>query len=144
MQAFYKNIIATLPSRPMLTKMATFGLIGIGNALVDLAIFTLAYQIFESPLILANVIAWAVAVSCSYFLNTMITFRAESGRVLRRSDYLRFVASGIFGVIATTITLVILANFVSVLIAKLLSMLVSFVINFTLSHFVVFRMKVRT
>ena len=122
----------------MLTKMATFGLVGLGNAMIDLAVFTLAYQVLAVPLIPSNVIAWAVAVSCSYVLNTMITFRAESGRVLRRADYLRFVASGVVGVTATTTTLVILVNFSSVLVAKLLSMLVSFAVNFTLSHFLVF------
>ena len=121
--------------------MATFGVVGLGNAMIDLAVFTLAYQVLAVPLIPSNVIAWAVAVSCSYVLNTMITFRAESGRVLRRADYLRFVASGVVGVIATTTTLVILVNFTSVLVAKLLSMLVSFAVNFTLSHFLVFRAK---
>ncbi len=138
------KLIDARPSRPMLTKMVTFGLVGVGNTIVDLAIFTLAYNMLEFPLVPANVMAWIVAVSCSYVLNTMITFRAESGRVIRRTDYLRFVASGVVGVVATTTTLVILANFTSVLVAKLISVLISFMVNFTLSHFLVFRAKLPT
>ena len=72
----------------------------------------------------------------------MITFRAESGRILRRRDYLNFAASGIIlGVVATTTTLVILSNYIAVFFANLVSILVGFVFNFTMSHFVVFRPK---
>jgi putative flippase GtrA len=128
-------------SHPMVAKMVSFGIIGLGNTVIDLAIFSLAYKVLGLPLVPANVLAWMVAVSGSYVMNTMITFRAESGRVLRRKDYFSFVASGILGVIATTTTLVVLSNFMPVLYAKLASILAGFVVNFTMSHFVVFRPK---
>jgi putative flippase GtrA len=141
MKLMFPRIIDTWLARPMVAKIISFGVIGLGNTVVDLAIFSLAYSVFNLPLVPSNVLAWLVAVSCSYVMNTMITFRAESGRVLRRKDYFSFVASGILGVIATTTTLVVLSNFMPVLYAKLLSILVSFVVNFTMSHFVVFRQK---
>ena len=141
---FRSKLFNARPSRYMLIKMVTFGLVGVGNTIVDLAVFTVAYKMLELPLIPANFTAWIVAVSCSYIMNTMITFRAESGRVLRSADYQRFLASGIVGVMATTTTIVILANYTSVLIAKLISVLVSFMVNFTLSHFLVFRSKLPT
>jgi putative flippase GtrA len=122
------QIVETWLSRPTVSKIISFGVIGLGNTLIDLAIFTLAYQVLKLPLVPANVIAWLVAVSCSYVMNTMITFRAESGRVL-------------LGVIATTTTLVVLSHFMPVYAAKLLAILVSFIVNFTMSHFVVFRTK---
>ncbi len=135
------QIVETWLSRPTVSKMISFGVIGLGNTVIDLAIFTLAYKVLGLALVPANVMAWLVAVSCSYVMNTMITFRAESGRVLRRKDYLSFVASGILGVIATTTTLVVLSNFIPVYAAKLASILAGFVVNFTMSHFVVFRTK---
>ncbi|QDM22986.1 GtrA family protein [Tardiphaga sp. vice154] len=141
MTLFLPRIVDTWLARPMVAKMISFGVIGLGNTVVDLAIFSLAYSVLNLPLVPSNVLAWLVAVSCSYVMNTMITFRAESGRVLRRKDYFSFVASGILGVIATTTTLVVLSNFMPVLYAKLLAILVSFVVNFTMSHFVVFRQK---
>lgn len=135
------QIVETWLSRPTVSKMISFGVIGLGNTVIDFGVFTLAYQVLKLPLVPANVLAWLVAVSCSYVMNTMITFRAESGRVLRRKDYLGFVASGVLGVIVTTTTLVVLSNFMPVLFAKLVSIVASFVVNFTMSHFVVFRAK---
>jgi len=49
-------------------------------------VFTFAYKVLELPLVASNVLAWLVAVSGSYVMNTMIAFRAESGRMLRRKD----------------------------------------------------------
>jgi putative flippase GtrA len=141
MKMFLPQFVENRLSHPMVAKMVSFGIIGLGNTMIDLAIFSFAYKVLGLPLVPANVLAWLVAVSGSYVMNTMITFRAESGRVLRRKDYLSFVASGILGVIATTTTLVVLSNFMPVLFAKLVSILAGFVVNFTMSHFVVFRTK---
>jgi putative flippase GtrA len=87
--------------------------------------------------------AWLVAVTFSYVLNTLTTFHRETGRVLRRNDYLNFVASGVLGVIATTTTLVVLSSYLHVMIAKLASILVGFIVNFTMSNFFVFRRRKR-
>lgn len=141
MKSFLPQIVQDWLSRPMVSKMISFGLIGLGNTVVDFAIFTFGYQVLGLGLVPANVLAWLVAVSISYVLNTLFTFHAESGRVLRRKDYVSFVASGVLGVIATTITLVVLSNFIPVYAAKLASILAGFVVNFTMSHFVVFRPK---
>ncbi len=122
-------------------KLVSFALVGVGNTAIDFGVFTLCYELLELPLVPANVIAWLVAVSCSYVMNTMTTFSAESGRVLRRRDYLSFMASGVLGVIATTVTLVVLSHYIQVMIAKLISILVGFMVNFTMSNFVVFRAR---
>ena len=135
------RIVETWLARPMVAKIISFGVIGLFNTVVDLAIFTFAYTVLALPLVPSNVLAWLVAVSGSYVMNSLITFRAESGRVLRRKDYFSFVASGILGVVCTTTTLVVLSNFIPVIYAKLASILAGFVVNFTMSHFVVFRQK---
>ncbi|MDB5502447.1 MAG: GtrA-like protein [Tardiphaga sp.] len=141
MKLFLPQIAEDWLARPMVAKMISFGVIGLGNTAIDLAVFSLAYSVLGLQLVPSNVLAWLVAVSCSYVMNTMITFRAESGRVLRRKDYFSFVASGVLGVIVTTTTLVVLSNFMPVLVAKLVAILASFAVNFTMSHFVVFRTK---
>ncbi len=125
--------------RGALLKALSFGMIGVVNTAVDLGVFFLAYGIGHLPLIPANVLAWAVAVSCSYVMNSFITFARESGRKLRWRDYGTFLVSGIAGVIANTTTLVVLSYWVPVLAAKLAAIGVSFLVNFSLSHFVVFR-----
>lgn len=141
MKSLYNCLREHRRSRPMIAKIISFAGIGVINALIDLAVFTLAYEALQLPLVPANILAWLVAVSCSYVMNSKITFRTESGRVLKRSAYLSFVASGTLGVAAATTTLVVLSHFIPVFAAKLLSIAVSFVVNFSMSHFVVFRAK---
>jgi putative flippase GtrA len=141
MKALFSQVFAALCS-PITLKMISFAMIGVANALVDFGVFAFAYKLLEVPLVPSNVVAWLVAVSGSYVMNTLVTFRNESGRIIRREDYLKFVASGILGVFAATTTLVVLSYYVEVFVAKLVSILVSFAANFTMSHFVVFRPKV--
>ena len=88
--------------------------------------------------------SWLVAVSCSYVMNSFITFAAESGRRLRWKDYGTFVVSGILGAVANTTTLVVAAHFMPVLAAKGCAILAGFVVNFSMTHFVVFRPRRKT
>jgi putative flippase GtrA len=124
-------------------KAVSFGLIGVVNTTLDACVFFLALATLTSSLVAANVLAWLVAVSCSYVMNSFITFARETGRHLRWRDYASFVASGIIGMIANTATLVIAAQFLPVWAAKGCAIAVSFLVNFSLSHFVVFRKRER-
>jgi putative flippase GtrA len=135
------RLIAAWHRRGITLKAASFAAIGVFNTLIDLGVFLTAYGVFALPLVPANVLAWIVAVSFSYVMNSFITFARESGRRLRWRDYGTFVASGIAGVIANTTTLVVASYWVPVLVAKLMAIGVSFLVNFTLSHFVVFRSR---
>ncbi|HWW47656.1 MAG TPA: GtrA family protein [Xanthobacteraceae bacterium] len=141
MQQILDRLLLAWNERAWALKAISFAAIGVFNALVDLSVFLTAYHVFSLPLVPCNVLAWIVAVSFSYVMNTYITFGPESGRKLRFPVYFTFVLSGVAGMVATTVTLVILANFLDVLVAKLLSILVSFVVNFSLSHFIVFRKR---
>lgn len=123
----------------MLVKAASFAAIGVVNTMIDAGLFFLALRYLTSSLVLANVLAWALAVSCSYVMNSFITFAAESGRELRLRDYARFVASGVAGLTANTLTLLLVATYAPVWVAKLAAIGAGFLVNFTLSHFVVFR-----
>ena len=125
--------------RAVTLKAASFAMVGVVNTLIDLGIFLTAYSAFGLPLIAANVFSWLIAVSCSYVMNSFITFAHESGRKLSWRAYGTFVASGIAGVIANTAMLVVASYWMPVIAAKLLAIIASFVVNFSLSHFVVFR-----
>jgi putative flippase GtrA len=149
------------PHVDVLRKAVSFALIGVVNVVVDATVFFLSYSYLRSHaatlrsldalaqscacaspdtlvLVASNIIAWVVAVSGSYAMNSFITFAAESGRRLRWSDYGAFVASGILGAIANTAALVIAAQFMPVLPAKGCAILTAFMVNFSMSHFVVF------
>jgi putative flippase GtrA len=162
-QSIADRIVTAWHGRAVSLKVVSFGLVGVVNAVVDYTVFFLARAALSASatvtelaaalatyfgnylsadtwiLIPANVMAWLVAVSGSYVMNSYTTFAVESGRKLRWRDYGTFVVSGIAGVIANTTTVVIAVHFVPVWAAKAIAILVGFVVNFSLSHFVVFR-----
>jgi putative flippase GtrA len=139
----FRRLVQAWRTRGVTLKAASFALVGVVNTFIDLGIFLAAYNLLKLPLIPANVLAWLVAVSGSYVMNSFITFAAESGRQLRWRAYGAFVASGVAGVITNTAILVVASYWLPVLAAKLLAIAVSFVVNFSLSHFVVFRTRER-
>ena len=119
-------------------KAVSFALVGAVNTLVDFGVFSTVWIVFGWSPLLANFIAWFVAVSVSYLMNSLITFAAESERKIALRTYLGFMASGAAGLMAGTAALLTAATFLPVLIAKLVAIMVSFVLNFSLSHFVIF------
>jgi putative flippase GtrA len=127
--------------RAVALKAISFAFVGVINTAIDFSVFWTTAKYLLWPLVPANVLAWLVAVTFSYVMNSFITFGPESGRILRWRDYATFAASGVAGMVASTATLVVLSYVIPVLAAKLLSILVSFVVNFSLSHFVVFRAR---
>ena len=139
----FRRLVQAWRTRGVTLKAASFAVIGVVNTFIDLGIFLAAYNLLKLPLIPANVLAWLVAVSGSYVMNSFITFAAESGRQLRWRAYGAFVASGVAGVITNTAILVVASYWLPVMAAKLLAIAVSFVVNFSLSHFVVFRTRER-
>ncbi|MBW8902451.1 MAG: GtrA family protein [Bradyrhizobium sp.] len=139
----FRRLVQAWRTRGVTLKAASFALVGVVNTFIDLVIFLSAYNLLQLPLIPANVLAWLVAVSGSYVMNSFITFAAESGGQLRWRAYGAFVASGVAGVITNTAILVVASYWLPVLAAKLLAIAVSFVVNFSLSHFVVFKTRER-
>ena len=134
----------------LLRKAGTFAGIGVVNAAIDFAVFWTAVQAAGIAKIPANVLAWFVAVSASYMMNSFITFAAESGRKLRWRAYATFVASGVLGMIANTLALIVGERILAVVmadtdlrlaLAKVGAIGASFVVNFSMSHFVVFRRR---
>jgi putative flippase GtrA len=131
-------------NRAIALKAASFALVGLVNFAVDFSVFAFAYFYLKWPLIAANVVAWMVAVSGSYVMNSLITFAAESGRQLRLKSYAIFALSQTGGLIANTTTLFLLSYFLPVLVAKAFAVLATFLVNFSLSNFVVFRRRGKT
>jgi putative flippase GtrA len=143
LQSILDRLSVAWHERAIALKAVSFAFVGVINTLIDFSVFWTTANYLQWPLVPANVLAWLVAVSFSYVLNSFITFGPESGRTLRWRDYLTFAASGIAGMVSSTATLFALSFVLPVLAAKLLSILVSFVVNFSLSHFVVFKARPR-
>jgi putative flippase GtrA len=126
--------------RAVALKAVSFALVGVVNSIVDFSVFSIAYYYLVLPIVVANTLAWVVAVTGSYVMNSITTFAAESGRRLAFKHYFGFALSQVAGFLANTGTvwcLVELAH-VPAWAAKVAAIAVSFVVNFSISHFVVF------
>jgi putative flippase GtrA len=127
--------------RALAGQMASFGLIGFVNAGVDAAVFFLALATVTKSLVVANTAAWAVAVTCSYLLNSRFTFVATSGGRYRLADYAIFVLTQVGGFLANTAILLFAAAYLPLIAAKVLAIAGGFVVNFTLARAIVFRAR---
>lgn len=140
-----KNIFGRLAlawhERAVALKAITFALVGVVNSAIDFGFFSAAYYYFGLSIIVSQLIAWTVAVSGSYVMNSKITFAAESGRKLGARTYFGFVLTQVAGFLANTATVLVAALFIPVWAGKLLAIGASFLVNFALSHFVVFRTR---
>jgi putative flippase GtrA len=162
-QSLAARSLAVIRNQAFLLKAASFAAIGVVNATVNYVVFWLLLRfVAASPgfagwlaglcdcgadlneqIVFANVVAWLVAVSGSYVMNSLITFAAESGGKLGWRAYLAFAASGVLGLIADTTTLLIAKEFLPVMLAKLVAIGAAFVVNFSMSHFVVFKPRAK-
>jgi putative flippase GtrA len=142
-QQIFDRLRTAWQDRAIALKAITFGLVGVINSAVDFGTFAFCYYYLELPIVAANTIAWAIAMSGSYVMNSTITFAAESGRRLGVRRYLAFALSQVAGFLGNTATVWCLVElfFVPAWAGKVAAILVSFVINFSLSHFVVFRAR---
>jgi putative flippase GtrA len=120
-------------------KAVSFGLVGVANTLVDLSTFYIALKVLHLSALLVNIFSWCIAVSGSYLINFLTTVAAETGRRLTLRTYVRFIASGIAGLVAGTTALLVAAIFLNVWAAKLIAVALNFAVNFSLSHLVIFR-----
>jgi len=135
------RLLAAWHDRGAVLKAMSFAAVGLVNAAVDLGIFSFAYYGLELPIVTANVMAWMVAVSGSYVMNSLTTFARESNRELRAKAYFTFLLAQTAGLVANTTTVLVASYFMPVLLGKVLALGASFLVNFSLSHFVVFRKR---
>ena len=137
----FDRLITAWHERAMALKAVSFAAVGVVNSAVDFAVFSFAYYWLGLPIVAANVMAWLVAVSGSYVMNSLTTFARESGRELRAKAYFTFLISQVGGLLANTVTVFVASYFMPVLLGKVLAIGASFLVNFSLSHFVVFRKR---
>jgi putative flippase GtrA len=141
LQRIFDRLGAAWHDRAVALKAVSFAVVGVVNSAVDFGVFSLAYYYLALPIIVANTLAWVVAVTGSYVMNSTITFAAESGRRLAIDRYFAFVLSQVAGFLANTGTVWCLVELLHIpaWAAKVAAIFVSFAVNFTLSHLLVFR-----
>ena len=115
--------------RPLVSKMLRFGIVGIANSLIDLAIFSGLLWFAVTPLI-ANFLAWFGAICFSYFANSRWSFERTKNLGNRRSVFRFFVLGAIITLGVSSGAIVALGGLIGVLPAKIVGLIVAAVANF--------------
>lgn len=122
-------MIALNGFKALAAQMLKFGLVGIVNTLITLAVIYIASSIFHVHYIAANVIGYTLGFLNSYICNKLWTFKSK-GPV--RSETLRFIAVTGFCYLLQLGFLVMLKEGVAINkdLAQLFAMVFYTVINF--------------
>jgi len=83
--------------RAGLGRLVRFGITGVANTLVNYATYRLCLPVVDYQV--ANVIAWAVAVTFSFFMNARFTFRTKP----TWSKFVRYPAASLVNLLFTSL-----------------------------------------
>ena len=119
-------------------QVSRYALVGVGNTVTDFGVFALLFYAVQIFPLWANAIAFFIAVSQSYLLNSFWTFKI---RKVTWSRYFSFVAISLGGLGLSTLSIFFLDGFVSPLIAKLLAAIAVLVWGYGLSRVFVFKVR---
>ena len=115
--------------RSLAGKAIRFGLVGLANSVVDLAVFTGALKAGAPPL-LANLIGWGVAVVFSYAANSRWSFE-RSTRIGDLRAAARFVGLGALITLGVSSgAILVLSDVTGVMPAKSVGLVVAAVLIF--------------
>jgi putative flippase GtrA len=121
------------PPRTLAQKALRFGIVGVANTGVDLAVFA-GLVALATPVLLANVLAWLVAVCFSYAINSRWSFERDT-TLHEGWAFLRFFSFGaLISLGVSSLAVALLPPLIGLWPAKLLGVIVAAVLNFFAAH----------
>ena len=108
-----------------------FALVGVVNTLVNLAVLYILTDIFGIYYLVSAVFAFLIAVTNSFLLNKMWTFK-ESISYRASSKYIKFVLISVIALIINLIILYVLVEYYSIwyIYAQIVGVVSNLIINF--------------
>lgn len=117
----------------MTQKALRFGLVGLANTGVDLAIFA-ALVALAVPALGANIGAWLVAVCFSYLINSRWSFERDTS-LHEGWAFLRFISLGaLISLGISSLAVILLPPLIGLWPAKILGVVVAAILNFFAAH----------
>lgn len=101
-------------------QLVRYSLVGVGNTITDFAIFAVAWGVLCFPPTVANVIAFAIAVTQGFYLNATWTFQ-NSGSEISAKAYFKYVAVNLGCLLISTLTIFFFSQMIGPMLAKLSS-----------------------
>ena len=117
----------------MTQKALRFGLVGLANTGVDLAIFA-SLVALAAPALGANIGAWLVAVCFSYLVNSRWSFERDTS-LHEGWALLRFISLGaLISLGISSLAVILLPPLIGLWPAKILGVVVAAILNFFAAH----------
>ena len=119
-------------------RFIKFGMVGVVNTIIDFSIFVFLLRVMEWDPLWSNFVAYVAAVTNSYIMNMLWTFRFTSEKNLNASTFLMFVSINSMGLIIGTSVIFIFQPIMQEETAKLIAVFLTLLWNFFgTKHFVV-------
>jgi putative flippase GtrA len=119
-------------------RAAIFIAIGVVNTAIDISAFACLYQLVGLGVIPSNVLAFVIALTNSYIMNSLITFADRHGGRHTLRSFARFLSVAVTSMTASTAIVYLISMFTHPLIAKLIATGASMMINYFGSYWFVF------
>lgn len=115
-----------------------FGFVGTLNTVLDFFAFFVFYNLFGFWFVIAHLLAFFIALTNSFLLNALWTFKnLKHDQLIKQIG--TFIVIGLTGLILSTIVIFVAQKFMWVYAAKILAMVVSLIWNYIGSYIFVFR-----
>ncbi|MFC1662931.1 GtrA family protein [Patescibacteria group bacterium] len=97
MKKYYYRVAKTLPFLGNVTvrQFIKFSMVGVSNTIIDFSLYLLLTRIFHIHFLIANALAFVIAVTWSYTANKMWTFRDTSNRMT--AQFTKFIIINLVG-----------------------------------------------
>lgn len=129
----WKKNTANLPSLVM--QFVKFGLVGVANNLIFLAVYYLVVMVNSELYLLANVLGFLVSTMNAYLLNSRFVFRQTDGKGSSKQALLKTYLTYTLSLCISTGLLFLLVDIwgLSEKIAPLISLMITVPLNFVLN-----------
>ena len=122
----------------MYIQAIKFGLVGLLNTATDFAVFSACIYFLGFGVVPANVFAFVVAVSQSYFVNKIWTFKAAASQKKNASQMTKFVTIQLTALGISSALLLLTENHLHWSLGKIVAVLFTFCWSFLLIRYFVF------
>jgi putative flippase GtrA len=129
------------PRSARLREMVLFGLVGVLNTGVDIAVFAALIGLTAMPVMLANVVSYSAGALNSYFMNGRVTYRSRKVRLASWRRVGRFALVNLACLLVSLVALAALMMVLPPIVAKLGSVVATFAFGYVLSSLVVYTDK---
>jgi putative flippase GtrA len=125
--------------RDLIEQFIKFGLVGLSNTFISLAIYYIFIFINKDLYLVGNIIGFVVSVLNSYYWNNRFVFKAENRNHVQAllRTFLSYGVTFVLGTVLLIIMIEILS--ISEIVAPLINLIITVPINFMLNKFWAFK-----